>query len=426
MDEEKQKNKQPLPMWAAACIGILVTAVLVFGTLLIVDHIQKSKAEAPTQTPTEAPTQAPTVPIESKDYTGTTETLIGNREQIIATVGNKQLTNAKLQVYYWMGIYDFINAFIEQYGFSPIYIGFDYTKDLATQACAYDPKMSWQEYFLKNAVDMWQWYANLNIAAEEANFKLSKEDQATFDNIRKTLEEDAKKNEFKDGQEMVEHDMGVGATFDAYVEYYKETYIANLYSNKLWDSVKVTEDDLNKYYEENKATFDTEGITKEDVMASVRHILLQPEGTADAYGKITATEEAWDACYTEAQKLLNSFIKSKGKEADFGELAKQHTKDGGSKETGGLYEGFTKGQMVESFDAWSFDASRKYGDTGIVKSDFGYHIMYFVKHESIWRTYADSQLRLEACNEVLNGIIEKNPLAVDYDKALLAHVNLGE
>lgn len=34
--------------------------------------------------------------------------------------------------------------------------------------------------------------------------------------------------------------------------------------------------------------------------------------------------------------------------------------------------------MVNSFSAWCFDSSRKAGDTAIVKSDFGYHIMYFV------------------------------------------------
>ena len=35
--------------------------------------------------------------------------------------------------------------------------------------------------------------------------------------------------------------------------------------------------------------------------------------------------------------------------------------------------------MVKSFEKWSTDKKRKYGDTDIVKSDFGYHIMYFVE-----------------------------------------------
>ena len=34
--------------------------------------------------------------------------------------------------------------------------------------------------------------------------------------------------------------------------------------------------------------------------------------------------------------------------------------------------------MVNSFSAWCFDKDRKTGDTGIVMTDYGYHIMYFV------------------------------------------------
>ena len=34
--------------------------------------------------------------------------------------------------------------------------------------------------------------------------------------------------------------------------------------------------------------------------------------------------------------------------------------------------------MVTNFNDWIFDASRKPGDTGIVESDYGYHIIYFV------------------------------------------------
>ena len=34
--------------------------------------------------------------------------------------------------------------------------------------------------------------------------------------------------------------------------------------------------------------------------------------------------------------------------------------------------------MVSSFNDWCFDAARKPGDTDIVESSYGYHIMYFV------------------------------------------------
>ena len=34
--------------------------------------------------------------------------------------------------------------------------------------------------------------------------------------------------------------------------------------------------------------------------------------------------------------------------------------------------------MVEAFNDWIFAQSRKAGDVDIVKTDYGYHVMYFV------------------------------------------------
>ena len=45
---------------------------------------------------------------------------------------------------------------------------------------------------------------------------------------------------------------------------------------------------------------------------------------------------------------------------------------------GGLYNGITVGQMVESFESWCFDETRKEGDVGVVHTDYGCHLIYFV------------------------------------------------
>ena len=46
------------------------------------------------------------------------------------------------------------------------------------------------------------------------------------------------------------------------------------------------------------------------------------------------------------------------------------------------------GQMVDSFENWCYDAARKAGDTGIVESEYGYHVMYFCgDSETVYRDY---------------------------------------
>ncbi len=101
----------------------------------------------------------------------------------------------------------------------------------------------------------------------------------------------------------------------------------------------------------------------------VRHVLIE-------IGEDTS-EEGWEACRKQAQALLDSWVVGGATEEAFAAMAKEYTADGNGDE-GGLYENVTKDYMVEEFDAWIYDASRKYGDYGLVKTRFGYHIMFFV------------------------------------------------
>ncbi|MBO4914151.1 MAG: peptidylprolyl isomerase, partial [Oscillospiraceae bacterium] len=102
----------------------------------------------------------------------------------------------------------------------------------------------------------------------------------------------------------------------------------------------------------------------------VRHIRVEDEETANS--------------------LLNEYSAGARTEEAFAALATANSTDTGSTSNGGLYENVYKGQMVAPFEDWCFDASRQSGDTGIVKTDYGYHVMYFVGRSSYpyWQTIA--------------------------------------
>ena len=57
----------------------------------------------------------------------------------------------------------------------------------------------------------------------------------------------------------------------------------------------------------------------------------------------------------------------------------------GSKYDGGLYSRVCQGDMVEAFNDWCFDADRKPGDTGIIETSYGVHVMYFDSFGKIYR-----------------------------------------
>ena len=362
--EPKKKNKKPLPVWATICIAVLSVAVIVLGSLFAVDYF-KNKSPF-------------------KSYTGTEKKLIAAQNKVVATAGEYELTNAELQVYYWI----YVHNFLSENSYYLSYLGLDHTKDFATQKCYFDETKSWQEYFLENALSAWHQYIILYGDAEKNGYELPESEKAYLENLKETMDAQAKQYGFADGADMVKNEMGAGASWDAYMKYSKETFIGMGYYSKFMEDVKVTEEDIAKHYADNAQEYEDNKIALKDeaYCVSVRHILIQPV-TKDADGNTIDTDTAWETCRQEAQAILDDYLKAgKIDEEAFAALAKEKTTDTGSKDTGGLYEDFCRGKMVAEFEAWSFDASRKYGDTGLVKTTYGYHIMFFVEGTETYST----------------------------------------
>ncbi len=149
-----------------------------------------------------------------------------------------------------------------------------------------------------------------------------------------------------------------------------------------------------------------------DGTRTVRHILLNYETDADDASK-QATKD-------EAQKLLDEFNSGDKTESAFAELAVANSDDTGSSSQGGLYEDIYRGQMVTPFEDWCFDASRQAGDTGLVESRYGVHVMYFVSkndtpyYEQQIRTSKGSEGLTEAIQEITDAAtVEKDAAKVD-------------
>lgn len=122
----------------------------------------------------------------------------------------------------------------------------------------------------------------------------------------------------------------------------------------------------------------------------VRHILFKFEN-------YDTDEEA----LAKAEEILDIYQNGEKTEEAFSALSKKYNEDGGSKENGGLYEGVDKGKMVPEFENWLFDTDRVVGDVDIVKTTYGYHIMYFVKEGQIVWQKAVSEAMLQSDMEKL-------------------------
>ncbi len=98
----------------------------------------------------------------------------------------------------------------------------------------------------------------------------------------------------------------------------------------------------------------------------------------------------------------------------------KNSADTGSAEDGGLYENVYPGQMVANFNDWCFAEGRQAGDTGIVESDYGYHIMYYVGDSDItYRDYMiESDLRATDTAEWYSALVEETAYTVGNTRYL--------
>ena len=132
------------------------------------------------------------------------------------------------------------------------------------------------------------------------------------------------------------------------------------------------------------------------ITVDVRHILLAFQ--EDPQSQEEATTEQIAAAKNKADAVYKQWQDGEKTETSFAELAKTSSTDTGSAENGGLYEDVTVGSMVAPFEDWCFDADRKPGDSGIVETEYGFHIMYMVNNDADNFQYLDD-IRQEKTGE---------------------------
>ena len=156
-------------------------------------------------------------------------------------------------------------------------------------------------------------------------------------------------------------------------------------------------------------------------------MLIVPEdenATTGDDGYPVYSDDAWAACEAEAQKLYDQWLAGDMSEDSFAALANEQSYDSDGTD-GGLYTDVSEGYMVENFNDWCFDAARQPGDHGLVKTQHGYHIMYFVGSRDIWYATAESDLIDSRASALLPASMEKHPVEIDYTAIALGLVDLG-
>ena len=131
-------------------------------------------------------------------------------------------------------------------------------------------------------------------------------------------------------------------------------------ADRLSGQIEIAPEEVRQYYEAHQGDFGT----LEQRQAA--HILIAVAAAAPQIEQ--------DAAKAKAERLLQQVRQNPAK---FAELAKLNSQDPGSAANGGNLDFFGRGMMVKPFEEAAF--ALKQGEiSGLVKSDFGYHIIKLV------------------------------------------------
>jgi parvulin-like peptidyl-prolyl isomerase len=184
--------------------------------------------------------------------------------------------------------------------------------------------------------------------------------------------------------------------FKALREDVRESLIINNYIDKVMkDSViTVSDSDIQNYYNEVDKT------------ATVRHILMLTQGKSP---------EEKAVIYQKMQEVL---VKAQNGE-NFETLVKKYSEDPGSKDNGGLYKDFGRGDMIESFENASF--SLPIGSiSDIVETPYGFHIIKVIERKKetrpfdTVRTEIEQEIKANRQNDLLTHLLDQIKLKNEF------------
>ncbi|NBI66067.1 hypothetical protein D1646_04420 [Pseudoflavonifractor sp. 60] len=186
--------------------------------------------------------------------------------------------------------------------------------------------------------------------------------------------------------------------------------VNSIYADWLLDSsrrsgdITITEQETVDSYFYYVARFE-ERLRDEENTNSVRHILIRATGDV---ATSTPTQTQYDVAEEKAQELLDQWRAGEATEDSFAQLATDNTEDTGSRLSGGLISGInSSSNYVEPFRDWAIDPSRRPGDTELVKSEYGWHVMYYVSTDDpAWKLTALSALRSQDREQLETDVVQ--------------------
>mgnify|MGYP000478311579 CR=1 FL=1 len=280
------------------------------------------------------------------------------------------------------------NNYITQYGSYLTYFGLDTSKDLSTQM--YSDTLSWQDYFEQMAVENLKQSKAMKAAADAEGFTYDTTDE--YNTFKETIKTSAASAGISE-KEYVRSVYGSYATMTRIEQYVKNDMVMNAYYEKLQEDNAPSDDEIQSYYDENKASYDSVDYRLTTIEAELP---TEPTELADPVDETTATETATATDGTNTTDATASGSTDTAYQPSDAEIAKamedaKALADDAEKtvaSAGDVHENEKKSSVNYLISDWLFDDARKAGDTTVITNDNS-HCYYVVAFE---QRYLDETL----------------------------------
>lgn len=284
------------------------------------------------------------------------------------TVEGESYSAAEVGYFYHMAYNSIVNgSYASYYGIdSSTPLTQQNLGDMAKLFLGVEEDMTWDAYLKQYAKESLIEITMLKKGAKEAGLSWNDEMQADLDETMESLSTYAKTNGYSDG-EYLKALYGNNMTVSIFKGILKDTILASYYQQQYIDSLEYTDDELQKYYEENQNSFD---------VATYEYITFNgaAESTKDADGNTVDPTEEESAAALQAAKDAAEAVKA-AMESDSGIVMAKLAKD---YEDIGTYTNKQEGTYSgDAITKWVFDEERQEGDLEIVENGTSVYLLLF-------------------------------------------------
>ena len=307
--------------------------------------------------------------------------------------GGIRMDNRTFSIYYQAAYQEFVSQYSDP-------LPFDTSRSLKKQYYNINAGYTWEDYFVSQAYSSAALTERVVAAAKQVGFTLDEAAQSSLDANWDTLRQYADGNKMS-LDEYLQTMYGPDMNAETYYGYLSDSALAQAYTEYIYYGAEFTDAEIDEYYAANKANY-TDLAISDIPNVDVRHILILPADDSEE-ADVTAKENAEDAlaqCHSGGEAHVEEI---------FLNLVAEYSQDSGTNADGGLLQNLAPGKLGGEFDAWCFDAAgRKPGDTAVVSSQYGWHVVYFVGYREnyAWKDTVLGDMRSAALGVVLTELTE--------------------